>query len=408
MKNMTVRFFFGVCFLLSCDNEQGDPKPVATDNFISYDHGSFSGSASWIVFSDDKGKILHFELATPETHFEGFPGTSINMTIIDKYVGTQVFWNIRTYLKIAPESYKRVFPDYNNSAQPKGTHTLMFPVYDQYPSSVFSSDDICGFEQYSSNTQREFYLCDSAAFLYAYISNGYLEAPKYLFAPISIGDTTVIDEQAIGGFSSMRSQSIYLLKPGSGYVFLFGKTASEKELMISSSYFFSQQEPGLYYPEELMGTVFKSYSVSAFYSFDADFSVQFGYDIEVASPDFSFDVLDAQLNEMTEKNYPDLNFTSSGSADHFEAGFQHSDNGSFMSWNVYGPFDVVQEIKLPILTNAMKSEMLMALPEKFTCVGLTYTEDLGFDSYHDWYTNHIGSGGLNTRNRRYKGYTLGQ
>jgi hypothetical protein len=401
MKEARPRFFFllFVALALSCDDEPEEVLPP-TDNKISYSH-YYDQVSGWVVFSDEDGKVLHFEqMARQKTiSHEGFQGTTITMTVMLRQSNS---WFIKTFTGIAPREYRTEIPQYFVE-EALGHHFLRIPnLYSASTEYMIGSDKLSwAFYDITTNT-IDLNLFDSTGFLYAaWVPINFV--PRYTIRPIKVGEETVFSSTEYEQMKPMNRLPLLLARPANGNINLSGKTKSGKEIGLVNEYFLSNSVGYVSFPEEL--DLFTSFHQRIGYSIPGS-SIWFEHSVEGTTLQNEFFPLPINLAGLNEKDYPVLDFEATGVCDYFEASMTDTRQNLYINWTVYGEFKGSSRVVLPRFTSEMRSKMHFEV-EGLTFSTLRFTDNGNVNSYSDWYSAFIKNDYETSRNLNVKQFFLG-
>jgi hypothetical protein len=395
-----------LCFYLLClavtfsCQDQPDEVLPPTDNKISY-VSSYGGWSGWVVFSDDEGEVLNLQQMTGANtiHFEGFQGSTINMTVMIRQPDS---WFIKTYIGVTPGNYETA-PLLYYLDEVVGHHFLRIPELYTYSSVYLLGSDKLSWIQYDfANNTLDLNLFDSAGFLYtAWVPGGF--EPRYMIKPIRVGEETIFTTNQFEEMTPMSRIPLVLAKPANVDVYLGGKTISGKEIPLCHEYFGSNSTGYVSFPGEL--DLFASFYQRINYSIPGS-SIWFEHSVEGPTLQSEFTPLPINLDGLNEKDYPILDFEATGSCDYFEASINKALPNSFISWAVYGEFKGDTRLVLPRFTSKMRNTMQFNVDD-LTFSTLRFIENGNVTGYSDWYPSFIRNDYETSRNINSKQFFLG-
>jgi hypothetical protein len=316
----------------------------------------------WLVLSDDDGVVMEYKyMATPGTYTFLYPldflDAHFNLTVINQYTHVQsqaVDFSAQSILNVLPGVYIKPEPT-GSSTSFNNIHTI--ERADDVLNHYFVVDSQGALSDTYAGEHTELRLSSSTSDLYVFDNEG----PKYFYYPtIHVNETTILD------FDFFNNQMIPLTAHALSVnnfdfvTFLWGTTATGEKLFCSLSGNVSDPSPiVLYYPEELAGNIFSSFtSLVQYKKIEKGFETTVQYTKETEHYLPSIEELSATLIRVPSKNYPRIDITLTGSADYVAVNLLRTNlSGKYFSWSVTSPFSAQLSFNLPQLPSGLKSEI---------------------------------------------------
>jgi|GEM_PF-3104555 len=367
---------FLVVFAVSCDDEQSQPKP--SGNVISFSL-AWPRSNYWVVFSDANGKILYAKSAehTDDFVLTGLPDTKANITLIERseYDGYE-WWKVKTYTDVSRGEYQEKFPltEYPVRA---GDHTVVMPDKSLYYGLSFNANEICGHAYpIDDGSRMKVGLCNETEKIYTVYTKSLADIPKYSFLDMNVGGETVLDEAALNTFTEMSYKTIRG-NDGQGVTASIFGISGIKTVNLWSVW--GAGDTRLYYPGTVTPGRFDAYKTTIAVSFSNG-----QHEFVNTSPeiDVEYSPLEIDLKTIPLKQFPQLQFTTTGQAHYYEAKLTELAENRSIVWSVYGDVSAVTDIKLPDINTFLEDQVVSS---GLRCRELIFTENAIIQDYEQFY-----------------------
>lgn len=384
--------------IISCHKDDVVQKGTITftvnDSYYNY----------WIVLSDQSGKVLDWKAMTNDvTQIFSFTQTkdSVNISLINKGVGGNNFFTIKTFVKIAPGDYS-IINTSDQTASPAGSYTIDASS-DSYTNYYPQSENACGYAAFSpGNTKCVLPLCSNNSNLFCFVvGNGADTTPRYIYnASVNPGETLILNNDLFNQLPLMKNKTISLGKPTVGGIAsaaVVGNTIQKKKAFIVSEFIPSNEVSNLplYYPD-LTGTLFSNYLCELLYS--TQLNICNIITKESQEPLDSYPELNVSLNmaDSSSITTSKISFNPTGSAHYTLTTFDYHAYTSIpydATWYIYSNFSNQTRITLPQFPDDLKAAVDLSFIGKLKRNEVAIVEDNSLGGYASFYQSQLNNGG---------------
>jgi len=377
---------FTVCLILlilSC-HEEGEP---VGSNIISYVR-LFPQDDSWIVFSDQTGKILYTRSAADNTwfYYDELIDTKVTISIVNKLESSDgsEYWYINTYTDVAIGTYESKF-NFDAFQPAVGQHIIYNNIKTQLNRFNIYSNERCGYA-YPTPGYTQFHIstCKENEKIFLSFKKNESDIPRYLFIDIQSGGQSYIDDAMLDTFSEQSFQVLNFDKVTYVNVLLTGRSP-ERRMELANDYSQHGTSVKAYYPGTVPENMFDSYQARLDYiNADGGFT-----QVKTSSTiDFSINPLEVQLISVPKRQYPEIAFNTSGSAHYYKAVLDEHGDKRYVNWTIHGKYSNNTSVVLPKLNLALQ---LPVIAHDLILNELVFVESDVHKSYEGFYKSMLGT-----------------